>query len=241
MNIMKLFFLTSILISSLLFSEGAASQSSLDYLEDLDRSMYMEYATMKMEMYKNDKVVRYYDMEFFRSDNKMRMEFTAPAVEKGRRMLNDNSSLWMYLPRTSKVMKLPFKQSFMGSDASNADLMRMCFKNDYEVVDVRAKDNDMVELELKAKDLDVAYNKVIIQYDGKRKIPVKQEMFSLSDKLIKTILYEDVVQVEGKYVPSTMIIKEELQKNTLTKLFYTNIKKKNKQPAEYFTLGSLKR
>lgn len=238
---MKLLVLTSILISSLFSSPFVLSASSEDYLGDLDQSMYMEYAAMKMEMYKNDKVVRYYDMEFFRSDNKMRMEFTAPAVEKGRRMLNDNSSLWMYLPRTSKVMKLPFKQSFMGSDASNADLMRMCFKNDYEIVDVREKDHAIVELELKAKDLDVAYNKVIIQYDSKRRIPIKQEMYSLSDKLIKTILYEDVVQVDGKYVPSTMIIREELQKNTLTKLFYKNIKKQNKQPAEYFTLGSLKR
>lgn len=238
---MKLLVLTSIVISSLFFSPFVLSASSEDYLGDLDQSMYMEYATMKMEMYKNDKVVRYYDMEFFRFDNKMRMEFTAPAVEKGRRMLNDNSSLWMYLPRTSKVMKLPFKQSFMGSDASNADLMRMCFKNDYEIVDVREKDHAIVELELKAKDLDVAYNKVIIQYDSKRRIPIKQEMYSLSDKLIKTILYEDVVQVDGKYVPSTMIIREELQKNTLTKLFYKNIKKQNKQPVEYFTLGSLKR
>lgn len=238
---MKLFILTSILISSLFFSEDATSQSSPDYLEDLDQSMYMEYATIKMEMYKNDKVVSFYEMEFFRSDNKMRMEFTMPAVEKGRRMLNDNSSLWMYLPRTSKVIKLPFKQSFMGSDASNADLMRMCFKNDYEVVDIREKDNDTLELELKAKDLDVAYNKVIIQYDNKRKIPVKQEMFSLSDKLIKTILYENVVQAGGKHIPSTMIIKEELKKNTMTKLSYTNIKKQNKQPVEYFTLGSLKR
>lgn len=238
---MKLFILTSILISSLFFSEDAISQSSSDYLEDLDQSMYMEYATMKMEMYKNDNVVTYYEMEFYRSGNKMRMEFTAPAVEKGRRMLNDNSSLWMYLPRTSKVMKLPFKQSFMGSDASNADLMRMCFKNDYEVLDVRVKDNETLELELKAKNLDVAYNKVVVQYDSKRKIPVKQEMFSLSDKLIKTILYKDVVRVQGKYVPSTMIIKEELKKNTMTKLFYKNIKKQNRQPVEYFTLGSLKR
>lgn len=238
---MKMFLLTSILISSLLFPGVKASELSLDYLGDLDQSMYMEYATMKMEMYKDDKVVRYYDMEFFRSDNKMRMEFTAPAVEKGRRMLNDNSSLWMYLPRTSKVMKLPFKQSFMGSDASNADLMRMCFKNDYEVVNVREKDDQTVELELKAKDMEVAYHKVIVQYDTKRKIPLKQEMYSLSDKLIKTMLYENIVQIEGKYIPSTMIIKEELQKNTQTKLHYTNIKKQNKQPVEFFTLGSLKR
>lgn len=152
-----------------------------------------------------------------------------------------NILIWMYLPRTSKVMKLPFKQSFMGSDASNGDLMRMCFKNDYEIVNVTQKDNELVELELKAKDLEVAYNKVIIQYDTKKRVPVKQEMYSLSSKLIKTMFYEDIVQIDGSYVPSTIIIREELQRNTQTKMYYTNIKKKNSKPTEFFTLGSLRR
>lgn len=233
--------LVSTLLSLILLSDAQISEPSLEYLVDLDKSMYMEYAILKMEMYKNNKVVKSYDMEFFRSDNKMRMEFTAPAVEKGRRMLSDNSSLWMYLPRTSKIIKLPFKQSFMGSDASNTDLMRMRFKNDYEIINIQEKDNSIIELELKAKNTEVAYHKVVIQYDRKRKVPLKQEMYSLSNKLIKTMLYENIIQIEGSYIPSTMIIKEELQKNTQTKLIYTNIKKQDKKPIEFFTLGSLKR
>lgn len=236
---------TTILLLLVVFFQlstfAQSDQSTPDYLADLDKSIYMEYATLKMEMRKDGKVVRYYDLDFFRSDNKMRMEFTAPAPEKGRRMLNDNSSLWMYLPRTSKVMKLPFKQSFMGSDASNSDLMRMCFKNDYEIVTTVKKGDDVIELELKAKDLEVAYSKVVMQYDTKRKSPLKQEMYSLSNRLIKTMLYENILKVDGSYVPSTVTIKEELQKNTETKMYYTNIKKKNSKPAEFFTLGSLKR
>jgi outer membrane lipoprotein-sorting protein len=236
---------TNILILLVTFFQLSAlaqtNQSTPDYLADLDQSIYMEYATVKMEMRKDSKVVRYYDMEFFRSGNKMRMEFTAPAPEKGRRMLNDNSSLWMYLPRTSKIMKFPFKQSFMGSDASNSDLMRMCFKNDYEIINITEKGDDVIELELRAKDLEVAYSKVVMQYDTKRKSPLKQEMYSLSNKLIKTMLYEDILKVDGIYVPSTITIKEELQKNTETKMYYTNIKKKNLKPTEFFTLGSLKR
>ncbi|MCK9435845.1 MAG: outer membrane lipoprotein-sorting protein [Synergistaceae bacterium] len=224
----------------ILFVNDVRAQTP-DYLFDLDKSIYIEYATMRMEMLKNDRVVRYYDMEFYRSDNKMRMEFTAPASEKGRRMLNDNSSLWMYLPRTSKIMKLPFKQSFMGSDASNADLMRLCFKNDYEIVNNTDKGNAVVQLELKAKDLEVAYSKVILLYDTKRKVPIEQEMFSLSNKLIKTMFYEDIMKIGDTYIPCTIRIKEELQKNTETKMYYTNIKKENSKPAEFFTLGSLRR
>ncbi|MDR0891678.1 MAG: outer membrane lipoprotein-sorting protein [Mediterranea sp.] len=239
---MKRCMVITMLLLPMAFMRSWAQNTELDYLSLLDKAMYMERATLKMEMYKDDKKVRQYEMDFYRSDHKMRMEFTAPAVEKGRRMLNDNASLWMYLPRTSKVMKLPFKQSFMGSDASNSDLMRMSFKVDYELTEVGGvNDEGMMVLKLKAKDLDVAYPAVTLLYDKRRNVPLKQEMYSLSGKLIKTILYEDIIREGDGYMPSTMIIKEALQKNTLTKLLYSNIQKKQRQPAEFFTLGSLRR
>lgn len=230
-----------VLFTALILSAFSVNNKEVDYLELLERSIYMESANLKMELYKNEKVMRYYDMEFYRQGDKMRMEFTAPAPEKGRKILNDNSSLWMYLPRTSKVMKLPFKQSFMGSDASNTDLMRMAFKKDYEMVNIITKEDGVVELELKAKNLEVSYNKMKVLFDTKKKIPIKQEMYSLSNKIIKTISYEDAVLIDGKYIPATIIIKDELQKDSSTKLYYTNIKRNSSKPAEYFTLGSLKK
>jgi len=232
-NILLLFFS----ITLVCFSQN---KKEPDYLELLDNALYLEFTNMKMEVGKNEKVMKYYEMEFFRSGDKMRMEFTGPAIEKGRKMLNDNSSLWMYLPRTSKTIKLPFKQAFMGSDASNTDLMRMVFKKDYEITYVDIQDN-MAELELKAKDLEVAYNKVKIWLDMNKKVPVKQEMYSLSGKIIKTISYENIIKVGNDYIPSLMIIKDELQKNSFTRLYYNNIKKRNDKPSEFFTLGSLKR
>lgn len=230
-----------ILIFSMSLSLLAANSKEVNYLELMDNSIYIEYANMRMEQLKNDKVMKYYDMKFYRLGDKMRMEFTAPATEKGRKMLNDNSSLWMYLPRTSKVMKLPFKQSFMGSDASNTDLMRMEFQKDYTVVNIVKKENAIIELDLKARNLEVAYDKVKVLFDSKKEIPIRQEMYSLSNKLIKTISYEDIVLVDGNYFPSTVIINDELKKGSLTKLYYTNIKRKESKPSEYFTLGSLKK
>ena len=129
----------------------------------------------------------------------------------------------------------------MGSDASNTDLMRMAFKKDYEMVNIITKEDGVVELELKAKNLEVSYNKMKVLFDTKKKIPIKQEMYSLSNKIIKTISYEDAVLIDGKYIPATIIIKDELQKDSSTKLYYTNIKRNSSKPAEYFTLGSLKK
>lgn len=219
----------------------AQSPSEVDYLALLDRSIYMEYATSRMEMYKNEKLMRFYELEFFRQDDKMRMEFTGPATEKGRRMLNDGSSLWMYLPRTSKVMKLPFKQAFMGSDASNTDLMRMAFKKDYELVKLTPLEGKRIELELQAVNLEVAYHRMKVVFDTEKNVPVRQEMYSLSGKLIKTLLYDEPVEVDGTYFPSSFTIQDALKKNTRTKLSYKDIRKKSNKPAEFFTLASLKR
>lgn len=232
---------TSIAISLVYLLTGLSNILADNYLEQLDKSFYAEYAVMKMEMHKDNKMMRHYEMEYYRQGDKMRMEFTAPATEKGRRMLNDNTSLWMYLPRTSKIMKLPFKQSFMGSDASNIDLMRMSFRNDYEIETVSNQGKGIVVLYLKAKNAEVAYDKTVVEFDTRKKVPIKQEMYSISGKLIKTIFYENPILVDGLYFPSTMIIKEELQKNTETKIYYSDIRKKTNRPAEYFTLGALKR
>lgn len=237
----KVFCLWGCLVGAGFLPRAAVAQVAPDYLEALDRSVYMEQADLRMELYKDGEVVRWYEMTFFRKGDKMRMEFTGPATEKGRRMLNDNTSLWMYLPRTSKVMKLPFKQSFMGSDASNTDLMRMAFQKDYKITRTGALPGGLVELELKAVNLEVAYDKVIVWFDPVKKVPVKQEMYSLSDKLIKTLCYETCERVEGSYIPATFSIREELKKHTLTRMYYTHIRKKGAKPDAFFTLASLKR
>ncbi|MDH6305339.1 outer membrane lipoprotein-sorting protein [Parabacteroides sp. PH5-13] len=211
-----------------------------DYLSLIDEALYIEYADIKMEVYKNDKLLKYYQIEFYRKEAKMRMEFVGPAVEKGRRMLNDESNMWMYMPRTSKVIKLPLKQAFMGSDASNRDLMRLAFSKDYELTGSEQQEGTLVQLELKAKDLSVSYNKVIVLFDSQRGVPLKQEMFALSGKLIKTIDYAYDKQSDGTLYMSEMLIKDELLKNSLTKMYYENCKRRQEKPSVFFTLGSLK-
>lgn len=212
-----------------------------DYLGLLDKCLYVEYATVKMEMYKKGEVIRYYDIESYRQGEKLRMEFGNPATERGRIMLSYDSNLWMYLPRTSKVLKLPFKQSFMGSDASNRDLMRMAFKKDYLITKNIKSGNDIIVLELKAKDSSISYNKMVITLDKNRMVPLKQEMYSLSGKLIKTMNYENIILVDGVYIASVFSIVDEIQRDTMTKLTYSKMRRKNSKPVEFFTLASIKK
>jgi len=216
------------------------AQTEIDYLGISDRTLYIEYAIIRMEVYKKDKLVKYYGMEFYRKDDKIRMEFIEPAVEKGRRMLNEETSLWMYMPRTSKVIKLPLKQAFMGSDASNRDLMRMAFKKDYTIVRDTPVGEGLNELELQANDLSVSYHKMVFTFDKEKQGPVTQAMYSLSGKLIKTIEYVYSPSEDGGFYISEYIIRDEVSKDSVTKLYYSEVKRRLNKPAVFFTLGSIK-
>jgi len=236
----KTVLILSLLVSACLGTAIAQISNNTDYLGQMDKALYLEYAEMRMEVYKNDKLLKYYGMEFYRRGEKMRMEFLEPATEKGRRMLNDESNLWMYMPRTSKVMKLPLKQAFMGSDASNRDLMRMAFQKDYEIISIQPGDENQILLELKAKDGSISYHKMVVCFDTVRQVPLRQEMYSISDKLIKTMEYTYEKQADGSWTCQSMVIRDELLKNSLTKMYYRGVKRKNDKPNVFFTLGSVK-
>lgn len=216
------------------------SQNETNYLELMDKSLYIEYGNLRMDIYKKNKIVKYYDMVSYRDGEKMRLEFVEPATERGRKMLNDESNLWMYLPRTSRVMRLPLKQSFMGSDASNRDLMRMSYERDYDISKTNEINNNIV-VTLKANDLSVSYNKVVLTIDKEKMVPVKQEMYSLSDKLIKTIEYGEHIVLDDVGFPTTYTIIDNLLKDSKTVLKYSDAKRKNSIAKEFFTLGSIKR
>ncbi|MDF4221068.1 outer membrane lipoprotein-sorting protein [Maribacter sp. M208] len=236
-NIMKYFFN---LLLTLVLTFGYSQEEKINYLELMDKCLYIEYANLRMDIYKKDKVVKFYDMISYRVGEKMRLEFVEPATERGRKMLNDESNLWMYLPRTSRVMRLPLKQSFMGSDASNRDLMRMSYQRDYDIIKIEETTEEVI-LILKAKDLTVSYNKVVLRINKDKMSPVKQEMFSLSNKLLKTIVYENHIVLDDIGFPTTYTIVDNLLNDSKTIMQYSNAKRKNNIAKEFFTLGSIRR
>lgn len=210
-------------------------------LEDLDKNFFsldMEFI-MKMEILKNEKVKRTYEMQVVKKDEKMRLDILRPSIERDRRVLNDGENMWMYLPRSSKLIKIPYKQAFLGGDASNRDILRISLVEDYEVIgDIENVDGELL-LRLKAKDLKTAYNQVNFFLDPKTKYPIKQEMLSLSGKVIKTIEYADYIEFDQGFFPSRVTILDELRKDSKTIFTYTDLSKGTDKTDAFFTTASL--
>lgn len=210
-------------------------------LAELDRNFFsldMEFV-MEMKILKKGKVRRTYEMQVVKKDQKMRLDILHPSIERDRRILNDGENLWMYLPRSSKLIKLPSKQAFLGGDASNRDILRISLVEDYNLVGNLEEIGGQLLLRLKAKDLKTSYNQVNFYVDKKTKFPIKQEMLSLSGKVIKTIEYDKFVALEESQFPTEVTILDELKKDSKTIFTYSDMTRGTDKSAVYFTTASL--
>lgn len=180
-------------------------------------------------------------------NNRSFTEYLSPASEKGTKMLKLEKQLWIYSPSTDRTIQISghmLRQSVMGSDLSYEDMM-----DDRRLTDVY---NAVIEgeavidgrpvwiLELTAKAADVAYQRQRMWVDRERYVPLKQELYAKAGKLLKSMELKDVVQVQGRWFPTTMIYKDMLKQGKGTEFRITNIKFDQKIPDYIFTKASLK-
>jgi len=236
------FSLTFIFSTNSLKSQNKKQASELlNHIELNIFSTQLQY-DLTLDIVKKDKVIKHYKMKTYKKGKKLRIEFVEPPVEEGRRMLNDGENFWMYLPRSSKLIRLPANQSFMGSNASNRDIMRISYIDDYLIDSVyfQKKESDTLVIELKANNLAISYNKLALYVERNQKIPLKQEFFSLSGKLLKEMVFSDFKKVGSFLFPQKVTIIDYLNKETTTILWFDNIVRDGTFTDSFFTIGSLK-
>ena len=231
-------------------SLGLARGAELTADEILNKAVnntYPETYQMAAQMVstKQDKEDRVYKMEIFKKgSDKMLIVFTEPAREKDRKILRNGNSIWMYIPNVQKVLKVAEKQSVMGGDFSNADLMRLDLVSDYNASLAGEEKMDGVNayrLELKAKDRSVAYDRVTVWVRKDNLLPMKNEFYTLSGKLLKILTYSDLKRLAGQVRPTKMTMENTLEEGQLTIFTFDDLKIKDTLPDNIFTQTYLSR
>ena len=180
-------------------------------------------------------------------DHKSFTEYLAPAREKGTKMLKLENQLWIYSPSTDRTIQISghmLRQSVMGSDMSYEDMMNdkpllQQYKADVtgsEVIDGRK----CWVVTLTAIITDINYFTRKMWVDAERSVPLKEELFAKSGKLLKRITFTDVRKVEGRWFPMTFVYKDMLKEGPGTKMSIQEIKFDSTIPASVFNLGNLK-
>jgi outer membrane lipoprotein-sorting protein len=175
-------------------------------------------------------------------------EFLYPPRDAGTKMLKLGDELWTYTPSTDRTIKISghmLRQSVMGSDLSYEDMME-----DHKLVDQYdakvAGDDTMLGrkcwvLELTAKSADVSYHTRKIWVDKERYVPLRENRYAKSGKLLKTTEVKSVSQRQGRWVADHVSFKDALKSGEGTEFVLDSLRLNASIPDYVFSKAALKK
>lgn len=149
------------------------------------------------------------------------VEFLAPAAEKGKYLLMLRDAMWIYMPSSSRPIRISPLQRLMGQ-ASNGDVARTSFTVDYTPVRA-SEDGDAWMLELHAKDPSIAYKKVQLWIDRATHEPRRADFYVASGKLLKRAHYREYAVMSGRRTVSMIEIEDLMRAGRRTRMRYSNL------------------
>lgn len=165
-----------------------------------------------------------------------------PASERGQIMLMKGRDLWVFMPDVSQPIRLGLAQRLAGQVA-NGDLARANFTGDYTPRLLRTeniKGEEQYLLELSAIDRGVTYHRVLLWVSKSNYQPRKAEFYSLSNRLMKTCVYENFKDMAGHVRPTRLVMDDALKKGAQSVLEYHEMKLRP-LPDKLFTKDYLKK
>jgi outer membrane lipoprotein-sorting protein len=201
-------------------SLSAQTLTGEDILDNIDKNMVVDQAlslaTMIVHGRNGDRTIT--SKNWVKGKDKAFVEYLSPAREKGTKMLKLGDQLWTYTPEpTDRIISISghlLRQSVMGSDLSYEDMT----ENDklIELYDAVVEGEEAVDgrqcfvLKLTAKGQDVTYYARKLWVDAERWLPLKEERYAKSGKLLKTTNMIEVFQSDNRWYPKKMIFKDML-------------------------------
>ena len=243
-NLLTLIFLAGSLLLQ------AQEPTGKEILEKIDKNMASKstISTSKMVIHGARQTRTIEAKSWGIGDEKSFTEYLAPAREKGTKMLKLEDKLWIYSPGSDRTIQISghmLKQSLMGSDLSYEDMMdNVELLEDYdagvigsEIVDER----DCWIVELQAKTAEVNYQIRKVWVDKVRYIPLKEELYAKSGKLLKRMELFDITKIDNRWYPKKIVFKDMLKKGLGTEFIIDEIEFDKEIPEYLFTKASLRK
>lgn len=228
---------------------GHAQLTPTQILERVDANMTMSSARVNAQMtitYRDGDVRNLVYEAWAQGTDESFLEFTSPARDAGSRFLRLEDAMWIFLPRVGKSVRIQghmLRQGLMGSDFSYGDASENpSMVDDYEAVlegEEEIEGRRAYVVDLTARRNDLAYQKRKIWVDAERWVPLKEERFARSGKLLKTALLSDVRRVGNRWYPFRIEMDDAMQTDTRTVLQMLEVELDVRVPREVFTLPYL--
>jgi len=155
--------------------------------------------------------------------DKTHVEFLSPR-EKGRFLLMLGDDMWIYLPDTSRPVRITPLERLTG-DASNGDIARTNYAYDYDAAYLRTEEANGVPchvLELSAKRKGSTYHRIVYWVRVTDSRPVKADFYLTSGKHIKSATFDEYREDGGRARLVRMTIYDQIRKNSHSVIEYSN-------------------
>ncbi len=229
----------------------AQDYNGTDILKMIDENITVKSAVIKAKMIIQSRTGTR-TIEFkscIDGQEKSFVEYTSPARDKGKKMLKLGEKIWNYVPEPAdRIISISghlLRQSVMGSDLSYEDMTenRKLYDlyNVTKIVPDTLDGKDVLRLELVSKEENINYYSRKIWINQEIFLPLKEELYARSGKLLKITEIKDYKKIEGQYYPVYMKFKDVLQKGGGTEYIIDTIDLNVVLPASMFTKAALRR
>jgi negative regulator of sigma E activity len=218
-----------ITIAFLLAAGAARADEASDLIKRIDR-VRNPYESFELDLelasHRGNSVETFRYKVSARVDGKSLVEFLAPASEKGKYLLMVDDNMWIYMPNTSRPIRISPMQRLAG-DASNADVARGRFSTDYDAVlggTETIDGRDARVIDLTARNPEVSYRKVRLWVDRKNDHPIRADFFVASGKLFKRAHYQRYEVIDGHEMLTHVDIEDIARPGRHTEMTYSRIR-----------------
>ncbi len=245
MKIIPLILITIISIAALAAEQPEAETIIRRVDENITPETRIATSSMVVHGRRGSRTIR--SRSWIRGTDQAFTEYLAPPREAGTKMLKLGDELWIYSPDTDRTIQISghmLREPVMGSDLSYEDHMEDPQLSGRYTPELEGEkevmDRDCWVLYLTAKVDNLSYPYIRIWVDKERYLPLREEWYGSGESLLKTLEVNEVIQIQGRWFPKRMLIKDVLKDGDGTELVIEEIEFDADIPDHIFSRAALR-
>jgi len=195
--------------------------------------------TAVMTAHRPDGSARAYEMRYWKSgDEKFRAAFDAPAAARGQEILRNGDNFWVYMPSIKRAVRLAARESFMGGDFNNADVLRVNYSADYDAA-LKEETGDRWVLDLKSRNPSAAYDRILLTLHKGDYLPLEGRFYGASGKELRSAEFQEPRDFHGHRRPALVVMRNAIDAGRWSEMRVSDFRVVPSIPATTFVLTEL--
>ncbi|MGI9256044.1 MAG: outer membrane lipoprotein-sorting protein [Salinispira sp.] len=211
MRIQEGFLLVCFTLCSVLYAQGLDTNEVIRQIDSLDsfgnEDFTAEYTIVSDKPEEERSVTK---VRFFRRDreDKFLILIVDPLLRRGQGYLSVDDTAWSYDPESREFSIFNLSDNFEDTESRNSDFAETSLVDDYEAdsyEEAMLGKYPVYVLDLKAVTDTVTFPRIRYWVRKDNYLPLKEENYSLSDRLVRTVYYPTYGRYGDYFIPTKIL------------------------------------